>query len=128
MGKMASKIVNRIYKGDRAEKKISKIEKLLENNGGKNYYASFFGDDITPISCFKFPKKYFETPKYLRFEDYDAPCPSNPEALCELTYGKTYMQYPPENQRISRHHVRFMSCDEPYTKYEGIYYYKESCE
>ena len=51
-----------------------------------------------------------------------APCPSDPKLICEIMYGKTYMQFPPENQRISNHHVLYMSCDEPYTNFEGKFY------
>ena len=90
------------------------------------YCASFFGDDITPFSCFKFPFEYFGEPKYLQFEDYIAPCPSNPEAICELIYGKNYMEFPPEEKRISRHHILYMSCDTSYTKFEGKYYKKDN--
>lgn len=122
LGRLGSRVIHALYKGNRAKKKIEKIEYALMNNGGENYYASFFGDDITPLSCFKFPKDCFQTPKKMMFEDYMAPCPTKPEKICELTYGKTYMQYPPEKDRVSRHHVRFMSCDEPYTKYKGIFY------
>lgn len=125
IGRIGSKLIHSLYSGKRAEVKIKKIENNLENNGGKKFYASFFGDDITPFSCFKFPMEYFREPKYLQFEDYLAPCPTNPEAICELTYGKTYMEYPPEEKRVSRHHVRFMSCVEPYTKYKGVYYCNE---
>jgi len=125
IGQLASKIVLALYKGDKAEKKIKKVEKKLRNNGGQKYLASFFGDDITPFSCFKFPKEFFGEPKYLQFEDYLAPCPSDPEKICELTYGKTYMEFPPEEKRISRHHVLYMSDNEPYTDFDGIYYNKK---
>lgn len=124
IGRIGSIIFRTLFKGKKAEKKIRKIENDLRNNGGKNYCASFFGDDITPISCFKFPLEYFNEPMMLQFEDYMAPCPSNPEAICELTYGKTYMEYPPEEKRVSRHHVLYMSADIPYTEFEGKYYNK----
>lgn len=124
IGKLGSKVIRLLYPGKRAEKKIHKIEMDLRENGGTKYVASFFGDDITPFSCFKFPREYFGEPRKLWFEDYEAPCPTNPEAICELTYGKNYMEFPPEEKRISRHKVLFMSCDEPYTQYEGKYYHK----
>lgn len=124
IGKIASKILLILYSGNKAEKKIYKIENDLKNNGGNKYYASFFGDDITLFSCCKFPMKYFEEPKKLQFEDYMAPCPSNPEVICELIYGKTYMEFPPEKKRISRHHVLYMNCEIPYTEFEGKYYHK----
>lgn len=125
MGKISSKVCHFFYSGQKSDKKIKKIEFNLKNNGGKHFYASFFGDDITLFSCSKFPMKYFQVPKRIRFEDYLAPCPSNPEEICKLTYGKDYMKYPPIDKRVSRYVVRFMSCHEPYTKYENIYYFKQ---
>ena len=118
--------VNWLYPGSKANKKKNQIINNLKNNGGKHYYASFFGDDITPVSCFKFPMNSFRKPCYLKFEDYDAPCPDDPHSICELTYGKTYMEFPPEEKRASRHHVRFMSTEKTYVEYEGIYYYKDN--
>jgi len=125
LGRIAYKVVSALYKDKRKEKKIKKVEKALKENGGRKNLASFFGDDITPVSCFKFPKECFQTPKRIKFEDYLAPCPTDPERICELTYGKTYMQFPPEKDRVSRHHVKYMSCDEPYTYYKGVYYINE---
>ena len=122
VGKMASKTVLFIYQGNRGKNKIKKVEKKLKNNGGKKYYSVFYGYDITPFSSIKFPVKYFEEPVYLQYEDFMAPCPSDPDAMCEIMYGKTYLQFPPEEQRKSNHHVLYMSCDEPYTKFEGVYY------
>lgn len=125
LGRVGFKVLQTLYKGKRAERKIRKIENDLKNNGGKKYCASFFGDDITPLSCFKFPIECFGEPKRLQFEDFMAPCPTNPELICELTFGKTYMEYPPEDKRISRHHVLYMSNEKPYTEFKGKYYCKE---
>ena len=122
IGRLASKLVSLLYSGSRGTKKIQKVEDYLRNNGGKRYYSVYFGYDITPFSCLKFPQESFEKPVFLQFEDFMAPCPLNPEKICEISYGKTYMQFPPEEKRISNHHILFMSCDEPYTKFEGKYY------
>lgn len=122
MGKIAFKLISWFYSKKRKTKKIKAIENYLHNNGGTKYLSSFFGDDITPFSCFKFPTDCFKEPKKLQFEDYLAPCPTKPEEICELTYGKTYMEFPPEEKRVSRHHVLYMSCEEPYTIYKGKYY------
>lgn len=121
-GRLASRIVKRLYRGDRKERKIKKVENALRTNGGKKYCSCYFGNDITPFSCIKFPVGLFQEPEYLQFEDFYAPCPSDPGAFCELSYGKTYMEPPPESERESVHHYVFMSCDEPYTKFKGKYY------
>ena len=124
IAKIISRIPLYIYRGSKARKKIEKIENELSGNGGSKYLSSYYGEDITPFSTFKFPKEYFENPKYLQFEDMVAPCPSNPEDICKITYGNTYMQLPPIEERIPRHNLRFVSFSEPYTHYEGIYYNK----
>lgn len=124
MGRLGSKVLSLIYKGKRADRKIRKVELDLMNNGGKKYYSTFYGEDITPFSCFKYPVKYFAKPCMLKFEDYLAPCPSNPNAVCELMFGKTYMELPPEEERVPRHPMLYMSCDVPYTEFEGKYYNK----
>ena len=124
-GTLGYKVFSSLYKGAKAERKIWKIKNDLENNGGEKYYASFFGDDITPFSCFKFPMEYFGDPKMLHFEDFLAPCPSNPEEICRLTFGDDYMVFPPVEKRISRHHVLYMSCDKPYTEFKGKYYHRD---
>ncbi len=124
IGRIGSKVLLSLYKGEKAEKKIKRIEDDLKNNGGKKYCASFFGDDITPFSCFKFPIECFGEPKRLKFEDYFAPCPTYPELICELTFGKNYMEFPPEEKRISRHHVLYMSSEISYKEFEGRYYNK----
>ncbi len=121
--KWGSKVVKALYPGKRGDRKIRAVEDKLVNNGGKKYVSVFFGDDITPFSAFKFPVELFQEPKRLKFEDYMAPCPSQPELMCEMCYGKDYMAFPPEEKRQSRHDTYFVSCDEPYTKYEGIYYH-----
>lgn len=122
IGKIGYTILSKLYSGEKREQKIKKIENKLKYNGGKQYYSSFFGEDITPFSTFKFPVDCFEEPKRLLFEDYHAPCPTKPELICELTYGKNYMEFPPEEQRKPRHNVLFMSTTEPYTNYKGKYY------
>ena len=124
IGRIGSKVLLSLYKGEKAEKKIKRIEDDLKNNGGKKYCASFFGDDITPFSCFKFPIECFGESKRLKFEDYFAPCPTYPELICELTFGKNYMEFPPEEKRISRHHVLYMSSEISYKEFEGRYYNK----
>lgn len=124
LAKKISRLLLLLYKGDKAKRKIAKIENELIGNKGSKYVSSFYGEDITPISTFRFPKEYFENPKYLQFEDMMAPCPSNSEEICRITYGSTYMELPPVEERNPRHDIRFVDFSEPYTKYEGVYYQK----
>lgn len=124
IAKVLSKIIVSMYSGRSAEKKIKKIENDLKYNGGKNYYSVFFGNDVTFFSCLKFPAKMFKKPKYIKFEDFKAPCPSNPELMCKICYGDSYMEYPPIEDRKSSHGLIYVNCDEPYSNFEGKYYYK----
>lgn len=119
-----SNVVLWIYRGERGKRKIKKIENRLKDNGGRKYLSSFYGEDITPISSFKFPVDYFINPVYLDFEDMRAPCPGSPDEICRITYGDTYMQLPPLEQQRPRHDLLFVSFDEPYKNFEGKYYNK----
>ena len=58
----------------------------------------------------------------MMFEDFMAPCPSKPETICERTYGKTYMEFPPEDQRYSQHHAILLDFDTSYENYRGKYF------
>ena len=121
---ICSKALMNLYSNKEAEKKIERVENLLKNNGGEHYYSVFFGNDITLFHSLKFPVEMFKEPKYLPFEGVLRPCPSLPELMCEICYGTTYMEYPPEEKRISPHDIVYLNCDEPYTKFEGQYYFK----
>ena len=122
LGRLISNIVFKVYNGKRAERKIKKIESSLEKNGGTKYYASYFGDDITPLSCFKFPQESFLEPREMVFEDFLAPCPENPEEICRITYGPTFMEYPPEEKRKPQHNNMYVNFEESYQHYKGQYY------
>lgn len=38
--------------------------------------------------------------KEIEFEGYKFPCPNNPDAILKELYGNTYMELPPEDQRV----------------------------
>lgn len=115
-------IVSKIYRGDRKKKKIKKIESEYKHNGGKEYVATYFGRDVSLAKSIVYPVEWFENPKYLKFEDMEAPCPGSPEEYCKLQYGDTYMQLPSEEKRRPHHDFIYFSVDEPYTKFKGKYY------
>ncbi len=115
-----------VYSQKAADRKIIKIENCLRNNGGKKYYSVFFGNDVTLFSALKFPMEMFKEPTYMQFEDFIAPCPTQPDLMCRICYGNSYMEFPPEEKRVSNHDIVFLNCNEPYTKYEGHYYFKDN--
>ena len=124
-GRVLFGLAKAMYPGQRAARKISVVFDKLRNNGGRRFYASFYGDDITPVSCMRFPQSLFKEPTRLWFEDYNAPCPTSPEQACVVMFGERYMELPPEEQRVSRHQVRYMSCEHPYVDFLGTYYRKD---
>lgn len=124
-GKVANLLgtgVLKLYAGERKKKKIWKIENEYKNNGGKSFVATFFGRDITLTKSIIYPRVWFDNPKYLKFEDMEVPCPGDPQKYCELQYGSSYMQLPPEEKRRPHHDFIYVSVDEPYRKFKGKYY------
>lgn len=119
---LAGRAVLCLYKGRRAVRKIKRIERDFRCNGGKRYYATYFGRDVSLFRSIIYPREWFERPRMLKFEDMVVPCPADTEAYCRLQYGKTYMELPPEEKRIPHHDYIFASVDEPFTKLKGIYY------
>ena len=115
-------LVCKMYSGERAIKKIDKIENEYKYNGGKKYYATYYGRDATLTHSIVYPKEWFDNPVEMKFEDMTVNCPRDIHAYCTLQYGDTYMQLPPEEKRKPHHDFVFCSVDEPYTKYKGIYY------
>ncbi|EOS43382.1 LicD family protein [Lachnospiraceae bacterium JLR.KK009] len=115
-------LVLKLYSGKRAKRKIKMVEKEYRNNGGKRYLATYFGRDVGLFHSIKYPRKWFEKPKMLMFEDMKVPCPGNVDAYCKLQYGDSYMELPPVGQRIPHHDYVYASVDEPYEKFKGKYY------
>ena len=120
--KMIGALISNLYCGKKRDKKIASVEKEYKNNGGKRFVATYFGKDITLTKVIKYPKEWFDKPKYLKFEDMMVPCPGDPDAYCKLQYGNSYMELPPEEERKPHHDFIYFSADEPYTKYKGVFY------
>lgn len=122
VARLLGMVISKLYAGDRKKRKIQRIENEYKNNGGESYVATYFGRDVTLTKSIIYPKKWFDKPQYLKFEDMFVPCPGNPQRYCELQYGKTYMQLPPEEKRKPHHDFVFFSVDEPYTNFKGELY------
>jgi lipopolysaccharide cholinephosphotransferase len=122
VAQIVGNLIYGIYKGQRADNKIKKVEKEYRFNGGKKYYATYFGRDISIFKSIIYPQSWFKNPKVMKFEDMDVMCPGEVEEYCRLQYGDSYMELPPEEKRIPHHEYIYASVDEPYTKFKGIYY------
>ena len=94
--KIVGTAISKRFSGDKRKKKIQNIENEYKNNGGKTYVATYFGRDVTLTKSIIYPKEWFDNPTYLTFEGMKVPCPGDPFKYCELQYGNTYMQLPPE--------------------------------
>ena len=110
------------YSGIYRENKINKILNEYKYNGGQNYLATYYGEDITPFKSIIYPSYLFEEQTWLQFEDMMAPCPKNPEEYCKIRYGEDCMQLPPIEKRKPKNNYIFVSTSEPYINYKGKYY------
>ena len=116
------KIILKLYSGINREKKINKILNEYKYNGGKNYLATYFGLDITPLKSIIYPKYLFDEQTWLPFEDIMVPCPKNPEEYCKCRYGKNFMTPPPIEKRKTQHDYVFANPNIPFTEFRGKYY------
>lgn len=121
VAKILGTILLKMYH-NRKNKIIKKIENEYKYNGGKQYVATYFGRDVTLTKAITYPIEWFTNPQYLKFEDMEVPCPSDPHGYCIKQYGDSYMQLPPEDKRHPHHDFIYFSVSEPYTKYKGKYY------
>lgn len=67
------------------------------------------------------PKKDFDSVIRKDFEGYKIPVMVGYKRYLSLIWGD-YMKLPPENQRRAKHNVVYMSVNEPYSKFKGVYY------
>lgn len=71
------------------------------------------------------PKEDFDNTVLLDFENYKIPVMRGYKTYLTKIWGD-YMQLPPVEKRVAKHAVVYVSLDEPYTKYKGIYYCKRN--
>ena len=98
----------------RAEKKMTRYDW----NKAKNIkcITSQFHELVTA-----FPKEWFEGTRLVPFEDTQVSVPVCAEKYCEAMYGN-YMQLPPKDKQVVRHHTEYIDLDHSYTQYKGKYY------
>ena len=99
-----------------AERKMSKY----------NFYSADFISELTTGPVFMrrdYPYTWFESAKYLDFEEYKMPVPCGYHDYLTMAFGD-YMQIPDEKDRVTAHDFEFIDMDNSYKKYYGIYYCK----
>lgn len=120
--KLIGEIILNIYSGNGRQQKINKILREYKYNGGNNYVATYFGEDVTPFKSIIYPKYLFEEQTWMNFEDMIVPCPKDPKEYCRIRYGENYMQLPPESKRVSKHDYVYASIKNSFMKFKGVYY------
>jgi len=50
------------------------------------------------------PKEWYGTPRIAKFEDFEVPIPCEAEKLLTSVYGGDYMEIPPKEKRVTKHH------------------------
>lgn len=100
----------------RAEKSLSRFDTRTAKQYTDLYI--YFWMIFKPM-----PAEWFET-KEVPFEDTKIRIPVGYDSYLKILYGD-YMQLPPEEDRVVKHHTVKIDIDHPYTDYKGIYYCKE---
>lgn len=100
----------------RAEKNLSRFDTRTAKQYTDLYI--YFWMIFKPM-----PAEWFET-KEVPFEDTKIRIPVGYDSYLKILYGD-YMQLPPEEDRVVKHHTVKIDIDHPYTDYKGIYYCKE---
>lgn len=70
---------------------------------------------------FVHPKADFDNVEYLDFENYKIPVMAGYKRYLTMMWGD-YMKLPPEEQRVAKHDLVYLSTTETYKKFKGIYY------
>ena len=81
-------------------KKLDKTFKKYNNDDNKYVVnlASYYN-----YKKQTFPKKYYGKPRYVKFEDMLVSVPKEAEKILAKVYGN-YMELPPVEKRIIKHH------------------------
>lgn len=117
IAKKAGDIFYKLFPDWLVERTINQIENEYKYNGGKRYFATYFGRDVSLAKSIIYPKKWFSKPRMLQFEDLLVACPGETEKYCELQYGRSFMELPPIEKREPHHDYIYASTTVPYKEY-----------
>lgn len=110
------------------KKKRYKIWKTAEKRMiNYSYYRKKYNVElVTGLKAILRPldSSWFAEVKYVKFEDTTMPVPVGYDKYLSLIFGN-YMELPPSEQRVAKHHTVFIDTENSYKKYKGIYYLKD---
>lgn len=96
------------------EEKYKKINRELRHIMTRHEYsqADYVGSYGSQFGVKAFwPKMWFDSSTMMSFEGMEVRVPSGYDKLLTQVYGN-YMQLPPEDKRVSGHHVAYLNLDE----------------
>ena len=95
-------------------------KRIIRYGTEKCEQVASFGEGMS-IMRMRFPTQWFREPAYLSFEGHQLPVPADVDQYLKISFGN-YMELPPEEDRVARHHAVFVDLDNSYTQYKGIHY------
>ena len=99
---------------------LEKIATRSDRKYSKSKYVREF--TMFPFIKWLYPRKWFDSAKWVKFEDTEVPIPIGAEEYLSKRYGD-YMSLPPEKDRHPEHRIVFMDLDTPYKEYRGKKYF-----
>lgn len=89
---------------------------LQRGNQYKSGYVAILARYLKPDAYKFWRAEWSEETERVSYEDMQVWIPRGYDPILQMLYGKKYMEIPPEEKRISHHHV-FFSADTPYLIY-----------
>ena len=98
---MVERILLNISEEKRIKRRVATEKKICKWDGNENYEFIF---PSTLAWCKKYyPADLFENLKKIEFNGKKYSCFADPDSILRIDYGD-YMQLPPENERVWKHH------------------------
>ena len=113
---VVSKIILKLYSGEKRINKIKSIEKRLSSVRGDEI-LDYYGQDVTLFTAISYPKLWFGVPKKLEFEGIFFDGATEPEKYMVKRYGN-YMQLPPVEEQVVHHNYVILDPYKSYKEYE----------
>ena len=122
----AAKIILGIFRTSNMRYFIWHSLKQVATTADKKYEKSNYVREFSmfPFITWLYPRKWFDSARWVKFEDTEVPIPVGAEEYLTKRYGD-YMKLPPEKDRHPEYRIVFMDLNTPYKEYRGKEYYME---